>query len=134
MKWLRVLWASPNTLLGLALGYIGVLFGGHVARTQGAIEFHGRFVQWILNRIPGPSGGAAAVTIGHVILGVDAFSLDFCRVHEHVHVRQYERWGPFFLPAYFACSSWLWIRGRNAYYDNPFEREAYGVSDSCEEV
>jgi hypothetical protein len=134
MKILRIVWALPNTLLGLAVGFVGVLFGGHFHRTQGAIEFHGIFVRWILQRMPGPSGGAAALTIGHVILGTDAHALEFCRSHEHVHVRQYERWGPFFLPAYFGCSAWLWLKGRNAYYDNPFEKEAYGETDNCEEI
>ena len=46
--------------------------------------------------------------------------------HEMVHVRQYERWGPFFIPAYLACSLGLWLAGKDAYRDNPFEREAYG--------
>jgi hypothetical protein len=43
-----------------------------------------------------------------------------------VHVRQYERWGPLFVPAYVLCSAVIWSRGGDAYRDNPFEREAYG--------
>jgi hypothetical protein len=46
-----------------------------------------------------------------------------------VHVRQYERWGPFFIPAYLLCSVWLMLRGYNAYLDNPFEVEAYAIDD-----
>jgi len=45
-----------------------------------------------------------------------------------VHVRQYERWGPLFGPAYLGCSLVLWLMGKRAYRDNPFEVEAYDVS------
>lgn len=68
------------------------------------------------------------MTIGHVILGQDLFCLDACRDHEMVHVRQYERWGPLFLPAYGIGSLWAWCRGKHPYYDNPFEREAFDSS------
>lgn len=44
--------------------------------------------------------------------------------HELVHVRQYERWGIAFWPAYLLSSLWVRIRGGNAYWDNPFERQA----------
>ena len=70
-------------------------------------------------------GGASAVTLGHTVLGRDQRQLDRCREHELVHVRQYERWGPFFVPVYLGWSAWLWWHGRNAYYDNPFEAEAF---------
>jgi hypothetical protein len=40
-------------------------------------------------------------------------------------VKQYERWGPFFIPAYLGSSAWMWLRGRDAYRDNPFEAEAF---------
>lgn len=65
------------------------------------------------------------MTLGHVILGVTAADLDQVRYHEWVHVRQYERWGPFFLPAYLGASAYLWIVGQHPYLDNPFEREAF---------
>ena len=68
------------------------------------------------------------MTLGHVVLGRSAAALDVCREHEMVHVRQYERWGPVFIPAYLLCSLVLLMRGRDAYRENPFEREAYGQS------
>lgn len=68
---------------------------------------------------------ASAMTLGHVVLGRTPAALDISREHELVHVRQYELWGPLFVPAYLACSLWLWLRGGNAYFDNPFEKEAY---------
>lgn len=66
----------------------------------------------------------SAITLGHVVLGLDADVLARVRAHEQVHVRQYERWGALFLLAYPAASLYQWLRGRDAYRDNPFEREA----------
>lgn len=120
-------WASPNTLLGLLLAGGALLTGGRVRLYRGAVEAHGGVVRWLLARAVPLRGGAAAMVVGHVILGRDEESLDLSRDHEHVHVRQYERWGPLFLPLYFGASLWAWLRGRDAYRDNPFEREAYGA-------
>jgi len=66
-----------------------------------------------------------AITLGHTILGQPDAALDISRDHEMVHVRQFERWGPLMGPAYLGCSLVLWLTGRRAYYDNPFERQAY---------
>jgi hypothetical protein len=68
------------------------------------------------------------MTLGHVVLGRTASALDVSREHELVHVRQYERWGPLFIPAYLLCSALIWFRGGDAYRDNPFEREAYRIA------
>jgi hypothetical protein len=59
-----------------------------------------------------------------VIVGEDDRALDRCRAHEHVHVRQAERWGPLFILAYLAAGLWAHLRGRHHYHDNPFEAEA----------
>ena len=66
-----------------------------------------------------------AMTLGHTILGQTAAALDISRSHEAIHVAQYERWGPFLLPVYCVGSIYAWLRGGDAYRDNPFEREAY---------
>jgi hypothetical protein len=68
--------------------------------------------------------GAWAMTLGHVVLGRDGRCLDFCREHELAHVRQVERWGPFFLPAYVIASLIEQTRGNHYYFDNWFERDA----------
>jgi len=68
------------------------------------------------------------MTWGHVILGQTAAALDFSREHELIHVRQYERWGPLFIPAYLLCSAVIWLRGGDPYRDNPFECEAYRLA------
>ncbi len=64
------------------------------------------------------------MTLGHVIIGRDTHCLDCCRDHEQAHVRQAERWGPAFIPAYLLASGWAWARGRHYYVDNWFERDA----------
>lgn len=126
---LRYSWAFfPGTLLGLVCAALALLGDGRCRVVRGCVEVHGGAVTWFLRRgMPWLGvGGGSAMTLGHVILGQDQDCLEFSRDHEHVHVRQYERWGPFFLPAYLTASAWVWLRGGNAYFDNPFEREAYG--------
>ncbi len=112
-------WAAPTTLLGLIAGTITLGTGGRVQGRRGALEFHGGFAGWFFDRI-----GFGAMTLGHVILGRDAPILDELRDHEQVHVRQAERWGPAFLPAYMAASVLAWRRGGHYYRDNWFERDA----------
>jgi hypothetical protein len=128
-----ILWALPWTVLGLLLGGLAVLSGGKVQRVGRVIEFHGGWLNRTLRYVP-IAGGAAAMTLGHVVIARTQGDLDDSRRHELVHVAQYERWGPFFVPAYFAASTWLWLRGRDAYLDNPFEEEAYRCEDeACED-
>ncbi len=121
----RVLWASPYSLLGLAIGLLGLCTGGQMQRRGRALEFYGGAVTWFLKRLPG-GPWVMAITFGHTILGRTDAALDICREHECVHVCQYERWGPLLGPAYLLCSLVLWLQGKRAYRDNPFERAAYG--------
>jgi hypothetical protein len=65
------------------------------------------------------------MALGHDVLGQSIAELDAAYEHELVHVRQYERWGLLFVPAYLVASLWQKARGRHPYWDNPFEREAY---------
>ncbi len=124
---LAILWASPYTLLGLALGTLGLCTGG-AARIRGrVIEFHGGAVKWLLQNCFFHDG-AMAFTLGHTILGQTDAALDISREHELVHVRQFERWGLLMGPAYVGCSLVLWLTGQRPYYDNPFEQEAFGRS------
>jgi hypothetical protein len=126
LQFLCYLWASPNTLLGLLFVLAARLTGGSVRIVQGVVEVHGGFATTFLRRGLPLIGAGAAMTLGHVILGQNQDCLDGAREHEHVHVEQYERWGLFFLPAYAAASLYLWLRGRDPYRENPFEKEAYG--------
>ena len=94
------------------------------ARQRGTLGFSGGAARALLRFAP-IVRGASAMALGHVILGQTEADLDDAYEHELVHVRQYERWGPLFVPVYLAASVWQWLRGRHPYWDNPFEREAY---------
>jgi len=122
VRYLAVAWAAPTTALGLLAGGLALATGGRARWRRPVVEFHGGFVSWFLARMPNQP---IAMTLGHTVLGATAAALDITRDHELVHVRQCERWGPLFLPAYLACSLVLWVARRDPYYDNPFEREAY---------
>jgi len=119
------LWAFPATLLGLFFVPLAWLSGGRVTLVHGVVEIQGGFVRFFLRRGLLLFGPAAAMTLGHVILGRDQSCLDRSRNHEHVHVRQYERWGPLMLPLYLIAGVVLFFRGLDPYLDNPFEREAF---------
>lgn len=121
---LRYLWAAPYTALGLVLGCLAVLFGGRWRLEQGVLEFFGGALGRVVGRFPQPFA-FSAMTLGHVILGVNGRELVQLRQHEHVHVRQYEHWGPLFLPAYLASSLLQLLRGRDPYRENHFERQAF---------
>jgi hypothetical protein len=123
---LRYLWAAPYTVLGLLFGGIGILFGATARRHHGVVEIFGGRIGQRLSGLPEPLR-FSAMTLGHVILAVDRSALAQLRQHEHVHVRQYERWGPFFLPAYLLSSLLQLLRGRHPYRENHFERQAYAV-------
>ena len=124
LRLLGFVWASPWTMVGLAVGLLGLATGGRARRRGRVVEFYGGAVTWMLRNLT-QGEFTLAMTLGHTILGQTDAALDISREHEMVHVRQYERWGPFFIPAYLGCSLVLFVAGRRAYRDNPFEREAY---------
>jgi hypothetical protein len=118
----RVAWALPNSAIGFVAGMPLLLLGARLRVLGGVLE--------IAALSGGPRGRwpFSAITLGHVILGSHPAELDRLRAHERVHVRQSERWGPLYLPAYVLAGAWQWLRGRRAYWDNPFEVEARRVS------
>lgn len=116
MRAIRYLWALPATCVGASLGLLCLARGARARLVDGAIEVDGGLPR----RFP-----FGAITFGHVILGHSAEGLEGWRAHEHVHVRQYERWGVLFFPLYAASSVREWLRGNDPYRDNRFEREAY---------
>jgi hypothetical protein len=107
-------WAAPLTAVGFAVA----LAGGRVPRRDTERDC------WVAVGVGGPSRtvlgavGAAANTIGRVVVvrgpGAGPALLD----HEAVHVRQAERLGPLLPVAY------AWLGARYGYADNPLERAA----------
>jgi hypothetical protein len=126
-RFLVYLWALPTTAVGLLALTLAAIARGRVRYqvVDGVLEVHGGLVTWFLTHCTLLRGGASAMTLGHVVLGRDAQLLELTREHERVHVRQCERWGPFFLPAYLLGSVIGLLRSGHAYRDNPFEREAF---------
>jgi len=114
----------PHTLVGLLFLPLAWVSRGRASRVQGVLEIHGGWIRLLLEKAVLLPGGADAITLGHVVLGRCPRCLERTRAHERVHVRQCERWGPFFLPAYVWASAWALVRGRRPYEDNRFEREA----------
>ena len=121
------LWAGLYSVLGLALGLVALLFGATARVHAGTLEIGGGAVGAGFARLPRPFA-FSAITLGHVILGTDHETLSAVRAHERVHVAQYERWGPAFIPAYLFSSLIQLVRRRDPYRDNYFEREAYEQS------
>lgn len=135
MRWYRpflYFWASPATLIGLSMVPLATLRGGRARIVRGVIEAHGGIITWLLTEgLPWVgSGAAAAMTLGHVVWGCDETCLNISREHERVHVAQYERWGPLFIPAYLIASLTARLKGLDPYLDNPFEREAFSRTDN----
>jgi hypothetical protein len=129
MRTLGYVWAAPASCFGLAIATAGIIAGGRMTIRRGVIEVHGRLLGWTLRRLTYLEGGISAITFGHVVLAVDAAALEQTRAHERIHVHQYERWGALFIPAYLAASLWTAVRGRDPYFDNPFERQARELAE-----
>lgn len=123
-RYVAIFWASPYSAIGLVIGTIGLLTGGRMQRREGILEFHGGFTRWVVRHLP-PGENTLAMTLGHTVIGQTKASLDIAHPHEMVHVRQFERWGFLMGPAYLGASVYVWLRGKRAYLDNPFEVEAF---------
>ena len=91
--WLGFVWTSPNTLIGLVLGLCtfqrprvadGAIIFDRTPRGLTALMLHA-------NRV--------AMTVGFVILSARPVTGRLL-AHEQHHIRQYEAWGPLFIPVY----------------------------------
>jgi hypothetical protein len=70
-----------------------------------------------------------AITIRHDIFSwreLDEFEL----AHELTHVRQWRRNGLMYIPRYFGASRAAKAAGKDKYWGNAFEEEAYGVESA----
>jgi hypothetical protein len=122
---LGTLWTIPNTLLGIAVLAILAPWGAKARLVDGVLELNGPPIRRFLKRF---FGGAIGLTLGQTVLSWSPETHNMVRAHERVHVCQYLIWGPFFLPAYGLASTWVWIRGGDAYHGNPFEKQAYAIA------
>lgn len=128
--WLSRLWALPVTLCALPLLPLA-LWHSNWRINDGVIEVTSPALNWFLQgpwfRLMSGGAGFSAATIGHVVIARNSACMTACRAHEHVHVRQCERWGVLFPLSYFVAGLYAAFKARRftAYYwDNAFEREA----------
>lgn len=126
IRFIRYLWAFPATVVGALLALLALIAGATARVVEGAIEVAGGRLERFVGCLP-ECARFGAITFGHVIIGLDHALMERVRSHEHVHVRQYERWGVLFFPLYLASSLVQLLRGRDPYRDNRFEREAYAL-------
>src|SRR5947208_3186958 len=115
------LWAGPTTLLGLIVAALAALTRGRCEAREGILGVWGGFAKWFLSSRP---VRAKAMALGHVVLALDRRELEAHWTHEREHVRQAEKWGLVFIPAYLLASVWASLRGRHYYTDNWFEKDA----------
>ena len=115
----RRLWATPASAPGLLLALAALALGASARVVDGVLEVAGgRLARWLRR------SGFVAITFGHVVLGLSHEELARHRVHEHAHVRQYERWGLLFFPLYLGAGLLAWLRHGRPYWHNHFERQA----------
>ena len=124
LQGLGVVWALPNTALGLLAGAVSLAGGAHA-------QLSARDFALVFHKVPWGPGGA--LTLGNVILHTGATLDSPCvtyahraghrqepRIkigdHERAHVYQYMVLGPLFLPLYFLFGG-IGVRNR-------FERAA----------
>ena len=112
---LRILWVAPVSLCALPLAPLA-LWRAQWRIVNGVLEITSPGLSWFLHgpwfRAMSGGDGFAAATIGHVIVARNSACLDSCRVHEHVHVQQCERWGVLFPFAYVGAGLYAALRAR----------------------
>ena len=124
---LRYAWAAPATIVGLLVALPALATGARARVIDGAIEVTGGSVERLVAALPRRCR-FCAITFGHLVICTDECRAAAVRAHERVHVRQYERLGALFFPLYIGSSIVQWLRGRDPYFDNRFEREAHALA------
>src|SRR5271157_644031 len=69
-----------------------------------------------------------AQTLGRYVFARGPVPADIL-AHECEHVRQWERFGPLYLPLYLGSSAYALLRGRRPYWNNAFEIAARQRAD-----
>ena len=120
---LKYIWASPASAVGVTFAAAALLFGARARVHTGVLEVSLRprsaGLAKVIAGVP-----FSAITFGHVVVARNEKELADLRVHERVHVCQYEAWGPLFLLAYPTESFIQLLLGRHPYRDNRFEVSA----------
>ena len=121
---LGFIWALPYTTFGIILG---LLYGPKRYRWRnGAFEIVVKrlWPKFVLGQTWGCCILLKSLTAGQISTILDRPLISLILKHEHVHVKQYRVWGPFFLFAYLLASLWAWLNKKHYYFDNYFESKA----------
>ena len=136
MSRLGKIWTSPNTLLGILVGVLGMLAGARARRGENAVLF---LSHPLMSLFP-----ARAVTLGNCVLyrkdanpelevaRYDGKGLQRIGDHERAHTEQYERWGPLFLPVYLLLALMPGVHPLEAQADRWAERRRATVAEKTE--
>lgn len=109
------LWSLPTTLVGFL--WCLVCQPVKVRWRNGVVEMQ---VKWLPMH-------AAGETMGRLVLYtvvLDGTVYNKIQPHEMHHVKQNEKWGPLFGPAYGVACLVAMAEGKDFYFDNYFEVEA----------
>ena len=114
---LGLLWSLPNSLIGLGFAALSLAWprvrdGLLVAESNRGLAY-----LFLTRR------GFGAITFGRVVVSAIPVTPHLL-VHESHHSRQYEIFGPFYLPVY------LFLHARHGYTANPLEVEAEACATS----
>jgi hypothetical protein len=114
---LGLLWSLPDSLIGL--GFAALSLARPRVRDGLLVAESNRGLAYVfLTR-----RGFGAITFGRVVVSAIPVTPHML-VHESHHSRQYEIFGPFYLPVY------LFLHARHGYTANPLEVEAEACATS----
>ena len=108
---LGALWSLPNTVIGLGFALLSLALPSLRDGLLVTESNRGLAYLFLTRR------GFGAITFGRVVVSAIPITPRLL-VHESHHARQYEVFGPFYLPIY------LWLHARRGYAANPLEVEA----------
>jgi hypothetical protein len=111
LEFLGFVWTVPNTVLGLVLGALTF----QLPRAHGGALVFDRTPRGLTSLLR--AMGRTAMTVGFVIVAAVPVEGTLL-AHERYHIRQYSRWGPFFIPVY------LILAIPYGYRRHPMERAA----------
>ena len=120
---LKYIWASPASAVGITLAAAALMVGARTRIHTGVLEVSLRPRSVGLTKVIACMP-FSAITFGHVVVARSEKEQADLRVHERVHVCQYEAWGALFLLAYPTESLIQLLLGRHPYRDNRFEVSA----------
>jgi hypothetical protein len=124
IRFLLYAWAAPASAIGCCIAVFVLCLGATWCIVDGIVEVGGGRLASLVRLLP-RAIRFEAITLGHIVLGLNHTVLENHRLHEHAHVRQYERWGMFFFPLYLGSSLAQLLRGRDPHCHNHFEQEAF---------